>query len=106
MIDSIYPKGGPTTGETRVLVRGGPFQDMHLVYPKPKCKFGKHDMIVDATYVTCTKKPLTAFEKEGQRINRDDYCIQCESSPPNDKAEIINLMISLTGDFTDSDDSE
>jgi hypothetical protein len=87
-------------------VRGGPFQDMHLVYPKPKCKFGKHDMIVDATYVTCTKKPLTAFEKEGQRINRDDYCIQCESSPPNDKAEIINLMISLTGDFTDSDDSE
>jgi len=24
-IDSIEPEGGPITGETRVLVRGGPF---------------------------------------------------------------------------------
>jgi hypothetical protein len=26
-VDSIEPEGGPTTGNTRVLVRGGPFQD-------------------------------------------------------------------------------
>lgn len=24
-VDSIEPEGGPTTGQTRVLVRGGPF---------------------------------------------------------------------------------
>jgi hypothetical protein len=24
-VDSIEPEGGPTTGNTRVLVRGGPF---------------------------------------------------------------------------------
>jgi hypothetical protein len=32
-IDSIFPKAGPTYGETRVLIRGGPFQDMNLLYP-------------------------------------------------------------------------
>ena len=39
-IDSIEPEGGPITGETRVLVHGGPFEDMALLYPRPKCKFG------------------------------------------------------------------
>ncbi len=66
-IDSIFPKAGPTGGETRVLVRGGPFQDMNLLYPQPKCKFGGRDMIVGATYVTCTQKPLEVYEYEGGR---------------------------------------
>lgn len=53
-IDSIEPEGGPTSGSTRVLVRGGPFYEMNILFPKPKCKFGKHDLVVDATYVMCT----------------------------------------------------
>lgn len=39
-IDSIEPEAGPITGETRVLVHGGPFENMELLYPRPKCKFG------------------------------------------------------------------
>ena len=50
-IDSIEPEGGPMTGTTRVLVRGGPFKDMGLIHPYPKCKFGRKDKIVSATYV-------------------------------------------------------
>lgn len=69
-IDSIEPEAGPVTGETRVLVRGGPFQDMGLIYPHPKCKFGSNDRIVPATYVTCTEKPLSMDEKEGKHADR------------------------------------
>jgi hypothetical protein len=57
-IDSIEPEGGPTSGNTRVLVRGGPFQDLAVLFPKPKCKFGKKTLIVDATYVKCQASPL------------------------------------------------
>ncbi len=65
-IDSIEPEGGPITGETRVLVRGGPFEDMTLLYPRPKCKFGANDRIVEATYVKCHEKPLTMGDLEGK----------------------------------------
>jgi hypothetical protein len=61
-VDSLEPEGGPTTGNTRVLVRGGPFgEGLDSIFPRPRCKFGKHDMIVDATYVLCTTAP-TATE--------------------------------------------
>ena len=65
-IDSIEPEAGPITGETRVLVRGGPFEDMTLLYPRPKCKFGSNDRIVDATYVKCHKRPLSMDDWEGK----------------------------------------
>ncbi len=65
-IDSIEPEAGPITGETRVLIHGGPFEDMTLLYPKPKCKFGANDRIVDATYVKCHTKPLSMEDKEGK----------------------------------------
>jgi hypothetical protein len=42
-VDSIEPEGGPITGDTRLLVRGGPFTDMDVIYPSPKCKFGKNE---------------------------------------------------------------
>ena len=46
-------------------------------YPKPKCKFGKNSMIVDATYIRCTKKPPTFYEKEskGHSPALDSTCI-------------------------------
>lgn len=56
-VASIEPEAGPISGNTRVLVRGGPFKDMNIIYPRPKCKFGKHSLVVDATYVTCTTEP-------------------------------------------------
>lgn len=65
-IDSIEPEAGPITGETRVLIHGGPFEDMTLLYPRPKCKFGANDRIVDATYVKCHTRPLTMEDKEGK----------------------------------------
>jgi hypothetical protein len=55
-IDSIEPKAGPTYGDTKVLVRGSPITNS-TSYPTPKCKFGKSDMVVLATYVTCTPSP-------------------------------------------------
>lgn len=69
-IDSIEPEGGPITGNTRVLVRGGPFKDMEGVYPHPKCKFGKFDLVVDATYVSCTTSPTAIEEQEARRAQK------------------------------------
>ena len=65
-IDSIEPNGGPVYGDTRVLVRGGPFEEMDLIYPQPMCKFGANDRVVKATYVKCTEKPITMEEFEGK----------------------------------------
>ena len=69
-IDSIEPEGGPVTGNTRVLVRGGPFKDMGLLYPNPVCKFGRNDKIVHAAYVKCTESPLGMTAHEGNVLNR------------------------------------
>lgn len=66
-IDSIEPNGGPTTGTTRVMVRGGPFKDMWLIHPKPMCRFGKDNMIVTATYVACSEAPTGVTEKEATK---------------------------------------
>ena len=64
-IQSIEPEAGPVYGETRVLVRGGPFKDMITVYRHPKCRFGSNKRIVNADYVICTVSPTPAkdFEK-------------------------------------------
>jgi len=72
-IDSIEPEGGPTTGNTRVLVRGGPFTDMQLLFPKPKCKFGRFDMIVDATYVACVTSPTPMESHEARHKEKVIY---------------------------------
>lgn len=69
-IDSIEPSGGPVSGTTRVTVRGGPFKDMMLIHPKPKCKFGKNSMIVAATYVTCSPKAASLGETEASKTGR------------------------------------
>lgn len=69
-VDSIEPEGGPTAGNTRVLVRGGPFKDLEVLYPHPKCKFGKFDMVVDATYVLCTTSPTLTEEHEARHRDK------------------------------------
>ena len=54
-IKSIFPAQGPITGDTRVLVRGGPFSKWEDDYKFPKCRFGDADNSteVSAEYVTC-----------------------------------------------------
>jgi ribosomal protein L37AE/L43A len=80
---------------------------MELLYPSPKCKFGRRDMIVPAQYVTCTEHPLAVDEIEGRHANRSAMCLACENNPANSAGpEIVPFSVSLTGDFTDTDDSE
>lgn len=74
-VDSIEPEGGPTSGNTRILVRGGPFKDLQILYPKPKCKFGKYDMIVDATYVLCTTSPTAIEEHEARHRDKVSHSV-------------------------------
>ena len=77
-VDSIEPQAGPTTGTTNVLVRGGPFDDLALIYPHPKCKFGRMDMVVDATYVPCVTTPLGMKDLEPTRKEKVSF-----TSPSN-----------------------
>jgi hypothetical protein len=74
-ITGISPAHGPTNGETRVVVRGGPFGRYMKLYPDPKCRFGSDDKQVSATYVSCPEKALKYFEKEGKKANRTKICI-------------------------------
>ena len=86
MVDSISPEGGLVTGNTRVLVRGGvmtetglvaSFKNMELLFPHPKCKFGRNSQIVSAEYVGCTESPLYVHELEGKHKNRgsNPHCL-------------------------------
>ena len=59
-----------------------------------------------ATYVTCTTKILDVSDLEGKKANRDNFCIQCGSSPQIDEEGFVPLSVSLTGDFTDSQESQ
>ena len=63
-MDSIEPRGGPISGQTRVTVRADGIGQMVDSYPDPKCKFGKNSMIVDGIYVKCTKAPTGFYSKE------------------------------------------
>jgi hypothetical protein len=46
-------------------------------------------MIVDATYIKCTKAPLTFYQLESQ--SKNETCVQCEASPEKEVDEIIDL---------------
>lgn len=104
-IDNISPGHGPTTGDTRVTVRGGPFAMFQAEHPEPKCKFGEN--IVGAAYVACPQRQPKAYEKEGSRATRTSVCIQCENSPsiPSTESKTVPFTVSITGDFTDSSSS-
>jgi len=104
-VASIEPEGGPTSGDTRVLVRGGPFNDMRLIYHWPKCRFGRKDMVVDATYVPCATAPTNVLNREPRKQDKTDWCLQCDNSLPYDKAQIVPFTVSLTGDFLDAGNS-
>lgn len=103
-ITSIVPNIGPTSGNTRVLVRG-----LHLEpredYPTPHCKFGGKKNIVKATYVTCTPLPRRPDEPEPTTPEKTARCIECDSSPESHEADMVPFTVSITGDFTDVENS-
>ena len=70
-------------------------------FPNPKCKFGLNTMIVDATYIKCSKKPKGFYAREGDDRDKNETCVQCDSSPPKETPEILDLQVSLTGKFDD-----
>jgi len=70
-------------------------------FPNPKCKFGLNTMIVDATYIKCSKKPKGFYDREGDDRDKNETCVQCDSSPPKETPEILDLQVSLTGKFDD-----
>jgi len=63
-IDSITPRAGPLYGTTRVAVRADQVDQLVDAFPNPKCRFGTNDMIVDATYVKCSKMPSSFYDKD------------------------------------------
>jgi hypothetical protein len=106
-IDSITPRAGPTTGNTRVTVRGPQIEDLVDAFPKPMCRYGKVGMEVDATYVACTRTPLTFYQAErGEASKKNHTCIECEGSPKTSDDGLISLTISLVGDFSDISESQ
>ena len=104
-IDNISPAHGPTTGDTKVIVRGGPFAQYQQEHPEPKCKFG--DQAVAGAYVPCPARQPKVYEREGSHTQRTSLCIQCENSPALKHEETTNVTftISLDGTFEDVHDS-
>jgi hypothetical protein len=80
-IYGLEPNAGPLSGNTRVLVRGGPFTGMETSFPNPKCKFGRDDLIVEATYVKCTIEPTKLANNEANTTSKTSTCLQCENAP-------------------------
>jgi len=99
-LNSIFPRGGPLYGGTKVTVRADGLEDYVEIFPDPKCKFGSNDKIVDGNYIKCTKRPATFYEAE-KGVVKNYTCVQCEDSPRYHQAEIISLSVSLTGKFDD-----
>ena len=101
-IKGIEPASGPTTGETRVIVRLDNFNaDLIDDYPHPNCRFGSVSNTVNATYVKCTPNPRKIGEREPLPSEKTEICIQCENSRPHNE-DIIPFTVSLLGDFTDT----
>jgi hypothetical protein len=100
-LHAIEPAQGPVTGETRVLVRGGPFTRWEREYPNPKCKFGADAYVVPATYVSCAQNITSVFTREARSKDREFKCLQCDNNQPVQFEQTISFTVSLTGDFSD-----
>lgn len=103
-VTSIVPNNGPLTGNTRVLVRGSNLEPSDE-YPIPLCKFGTKNNIVRGTYVTCTPLPRNPDDPEPTTPEKSSYCIQCDPSPPGLEEDMVPFLVSITGDFSDVENS-
>lgn len=103
-ITSIVPPAGPTTGNTRVLVRGKGL-DPNPDYPNPVCKFGLVSNVVKATYVRCSENPRDPNTKDPITQQKTVNCLQCDPGPAWDHEDMVPFMVSLSGDFRDAENS-
>ena len=78
---------------------------MEGTFFNPKCRFGRDDQIVGASYVKCTPQPRRINEEEAPTSEKTATCLQCEHSPPGDHVEKVPFTVSLTGDFSDIENS-
>jgi hypothetical protein len=78
---------------------------MEPLFPKPKCRFGARDLVVDATYVPCALSPLKVNGTEPRHRNKTDMCLQCDNTLAYEHNEIVPFSVSLKGDFSDSNNS-
>lgn len=102
-INSISPVSGPIFGDTKVIVRGGPFAPYQQEHPEPQCKFG--DTPVKGAYVQCPAVQAKSYEREGKREDRVQLCIQCENTPAVKEGHNVTFKVSLDGTFEDVQDS-
>jgi hypothetical protein len=101
-IDSVTPRAGPITGGTRVSVRSDDIAMLVDAFPDPKCRFGTNSMIVDATYVKCSRRPTSFYEAEGRTHGINNAtCIFCDGAAPASADGVVAFTVSLTGDFSD-----
>lgn len=69
----IEPNSGPTSGETRVMIRLKNLDEKTIIeYPHPKCRFGSKESEVEAVYVKCTSSPKKINELETDMDLRND----------------------------------
>ena len=100
-IRNISPEMGPTTGNTRVVVRGSGLA-LNPKYNRPVCRFGSNDHIVGATYIRCTPDPQNVNERNPDTSELVDNCLACEPNKDYGLADSVPFSVSITGDFTDS----
>lgn len=62
-------------------------------------------MIVPGTYIFCKSEKFKIEQHEGRHKDKNDTCIACDNSPPSAKPESISFTISLSGDFSDTQNS-
>lgn len=103
-ITSISPDKGPTSGNTRVLVRGTGLEPNEK-YPNPACKFGSSGNLIKGTYVTCTPQPRQVDEAEPTTPEKTAHCIQCDPGPKSTFVGTVPFSVTLVGDFSDSQNS-
>lgn len=103
-INSVVPNTGPLTGNTRVIVRGTNMEPSEE-YPTPSCKFGTKGRVVRGTYVTCTPLPRNPDDPEPTTAEKTSHCIECDPSPSAEVDDMIPFLVSITGDFSDVENS-
>jgi len=90
-ITSVFPAAGPTSGGTKVVVRGNfkAFKDQ-----TPLCKFG--EVPAAGVFVQCRNDHVPYWLKEGFKQWRTDTCVQCEESPDIKANELTKVPFTVT----------
>ena len=100
VISNITPAQGPTTGNTRVLIRGTGLE-RNPDHQFPQCRFGDDTKPVNGAYVKCTPEPQGIHDRDADKADLTADCILCDEAAASHAAMTVKLQVSLTGDFDD-----